>query len=156
MEELMSSLFWEVSVHLIRSICETMNNLPAWEPVPFREIQPENWSNENICHKQRAKKEGHCFIILAEHLADIYTDIRNNTISKNDLQKLGLAINANGQILLKLRPYLLVTYSVSQVGRISFKEFGIIFSLSFCFVLFVCFCSWKENEKQNTETPFHI
>jgi len=54
----MSSLFREVSVHLTRSICETMNNLPAWEPVPFREIQPENWSNENSCHKQRRKKEG--------------------------------------------------------------------------------------------------
>lgn len=58
LEELMSSLFREVSVHLTRSICETVNKLPAWEPVPFREIQPENWSSENRCHKQRGKKEG--------------------------------------------------------------------------------------------------
>lgn len=48
----------------------------------------------------------------------IHKDIGDNTVSSNDLGKWGLAINANGQVVLKVRPYHIVTYSVSQVAGI--------------------------------------
>lgn len=107
LEELMSSLFREVSVHLTRSICESRNNLPAWEPVLFTEIQPESWSNANRCHKQRRKKEGQTLFHNVGRRPCWYRNILEtiNIISSNDLWKWGLATNANGQIQLKLRPY---------------------------------------------------
>lgn len=111
LEELMSSLFREVSVHLTRSICETMNNLPAWEPVLFTEIQPENWSNANRCHKQRQKKEWQTLFHNIGRRSCWYMKILEtiNITSSNDLQKWDLAKNASGQIQLKLRPYHIMT-----------------------------------------------
>lgn len=146
----MSLLFREVPVHLTRSICETTNNLPAWEPVTFREIQPENWSNDNRCYKQRGKK-GQTLFHNTGRTSCWYMYRYRRWYYFKWLRE-GLALSANGQILLKLRPYHLVTYSVSQVGRVCFKEFGMIEFFSPLIFLFLL----AGRRVRNFGTPLHI